>query len=202
MHFRAGLLPILALSLFFGAHATALAQGVWCARMLGGGESCGFATFGQCQAALSGNGGMCVQNPRVRNAEPAWDGEAARAKAEQGRAQRQYEQDRRRAAPSRPTPTPTPAAAPTPPAPARTIAIAELDTKAVPSLNREGIRRVQIALKGKGFDPGPLNGFSNPRLQAAIQTFQTAYGIQVRGVIDNQTLLALGAAELTGEAGR
>lgn len=37
----------------------------WCARYgggMGGGENCGFTTFQQCQATLSGMGGFCERN--------------------------------------------------------------------------------------------------------------------------------------------
>jgi hypothetical protein len=44
-----------------GAHA----DGTWCAHYGGrsGGTNCGFYSFSQCMAALSGNGGMCQRNP-------------------------------------------------------------------------------------------------------------------------------------------
>jgi hypothetical protein len=48
-------------SLLSGA---ARAEGPWCARYGTGleGSNCGFYSFEQCQAALSGNGGRCSQN--------------------------------------------------------------------------------------------------------------------------------------------
>ena len=40
-----------------GAHAA-----TWCANYGGqGGRNCGFHSFEQCQAAISGNGGFCTQ---------------------------------------------------------------------------------------------------------------------------------------------
>jgi len=44
-----------------GAHA----DGTWCAQYSGrgGATNCGFYSFDQCQAARSGNGGFCYQNP-------------------------------------------------------------------------------------------------------------------------------------------
>ena len=39
-----------------GAHA-----GTWCASYAQGGTNCGFHSFEQCQAAISGNGGFCSQ---------------------------------------------------------------------------------------------------------------------------------------------
>ena len=39
----------------------------WCAEYaMQGTSNCGFATLAQCHAALSGNGGYCVENPMFR----------------------------------------------------------------------------------------------------------------------------------------
>jgi len=37
----------------------------WCAQFNGdyGGQNCGFSTLRQCQATVSGVGGMCIANP-------------------------------------------------------------------------------------------------------------------------------------------
>jgi tetratricopeptide (TPR) repeat protein len=40
-------------------YATAPAHAYWCANYRTGGTNCGFSTFGQCQAAVSGAGGFC-----------------------------------------------------------------------------------------------------------------------------------------------
>ncbi len=46
-----------------GATNPAVAQNYpWCAAYRNGGTNCGFSTFAQCQAALSGNGGSCEEN--------------------------------------------------------------------------------------------------------------------------------------------
>jgi Protein of unknown function (DUF3551) len=44
--------------------AHARADGPWCARYGTGleGSNCGFYSFEQCQAAISGNGGRCSEN--------------------------------------------------------------------------------------------------------------------------------------------
>ena len=46
----------------------------WCAQygagMDGGGRNCGFWTYGQCMAALSGNGGYCITNAMYRGPSP------------------------------------------------------------------------------------------------------------------------------------
>jgi hypothetical protein len=42
----------------------------WCAQYgdRDGARNCGFSTYGQCLAAISGNGGYCEQNPMYRPA--------------------------------------------------------------------------------------------------------------------------------------
>jgi hypothetical protein len=48
----------------FGASASMAQEYPWCANYgpRHGGTNCGFATFNQCQAAISGNGGYCSEN--------------------------------------------------------------------------------------------------------------------------------------------
>ncbi|MCC6777057.1 MAG: DUF3551 domain-containing protein [Hyphomicrobiales bacterium] len=41
----------------------ALADGSWCARDVKGGTNCGFHTYAQCMANISGIGGVCSPNP-------------------------------------------------------------------------------------------------------------------------------------------
>jgi hypothetical protein len=220
MHFRLLRLSALTLLALFAVGDASAQSGAWCARLRGG-ESCGFATFEQCRATISGDGGICIPNPRGPAAPPpaaaagATAGAAAapakRAKAEQAERAREAAEERRRArqkekelarqrqrAPVDAKAAGLPAAA----ASGGAIPVADLDVNAVPALNREGMRRVQIVLKEKGFDPGPLNGVANPRLQAAVRTFQSRYGIEARGEIDNQTLLALGEASLASQSNR
>ena len=58
-----------------GVFAAAIAAGTpaqaqnypWCAQYAGfGGQNCGFTTYAQCMAALSGNGGVCSQNTQYQ----------------------------------------------------------------------------------------------------------------------------------------
>ena len=52
------------------AHTQARADGAWCARDSLGCTNCGFHTFAQCQANVSGMGGSCERNPnRVASAD-------------------------------------------------------------------------------------------------------------------------------------
>jgi hypothetical protein len=82
------------------------------------------------------------------------------------------------------------------------IPVVELDVNKVPVLNRDGVRRVQQVLKDKGFDPGPVNGVPGVRMKDAVSAFQTRYGIAPKGDVDNQTLLALGEADLASQSNR
>jgi peptidoglycan hydrolase-like protein with peptidoglycan-binding domain len=74
----------------------------------------------------------------------------------------------------------------------------ELNMEALPPLNEDGIRRVQEALRNKGFDSGPVDGIFGPRTEQAVHDFQDRYGIRASGKVDNQTLYALGEATLAG----
>jgi peptidoglycan hydrolase-like protein with peptidoglycan-binding domain len=80
-------------------------------------------------------------------------------------------------------------------------AVRGLNMDAVPSLDHDAVRHVQQALQRKGFDPGPIDGILGPRTRQAVRNFQDRYGIEAGGDIDNQTLFALGAVELAGNAG-
>ena len=55
---------------FAFANTQARADGAWCARDSLGCTNCGFHTFAQCQANVSGMGGSCERNPnRVASAD-------------------------------------------------------------------------------------------------------------------------------------
>jgi hypothetical protein len=112
------------------------------------------------------------------------------------------ERARRPAAAAVRRPQVVPAAAVATAAAVTAIPVSELDVTRIPALSREGVRRVQQALKDKGFDPGPVNGVTGARLKDAINAFQTRYGIGSNGEVDNQTLLALGEAELASQSNR
>ena len=73
-----GLLPILTLALLgfaaSGHEGRAEITYPWCAQyssgMDGGGRNCGFWTYHQCMAALSGNGGYCIANAMYAGPQP------------------------------------------------------------------------------------------------------------------------------------
>ena len=70
--------------------------------------------------------------------------------------------------------------------------IEKLNMSAVPDIDRDKVRRVQIALTAKGFDPGRINGVVDAKTKEAVRKFQDRFGIKATGTIDNQTLFALG----------
>lgn len=53
-------------------------------------------------------------------------------------------------------------------------------------------KRVQEALRQRGFYDGPVNGEIGPNTQAAIAQFQLSLPMPVSGMLDDSTLAALG----------
>src|SRR5882757_1617484 len=78
--------------------------------------------------------------------------------------------------------------------PAQRAAVA-VKMDAVPSLDTEGIRKVQAALQKRGVDSGPTDGIYGPRTNEAVRTFQERFGMKTTGEVDNQTLFALGEVD-------
>jgi peptidoglycan hydrolase-like protein with peptidoglycan-binding domain len=81
-----------------------------------------------------------------------------------------------------------------------TVPVSRLNMGAVPHVERDGVREVQMLLKQKDFDPGPLDGVAGALTAGAVRGFQARFAIATSGAIDNQTLFALGAVELAGAA--
>jgi peptidoglycan hydrolase-like protein with peptidoglycan-binding domain len=79
--------------------------------------------------------------------------------------------------------------------------VSQLDMSAKPSLNQEQVRRVQQALQKKGISPGPIDGIIGPLTMDAVRKFQDRFGIGASGEINNQTLFALGEADLAAQSG-
>jgi peptidoglycan hydrolase-like protein with peptidoglycan-binding domain len=86
--------------------------------------------------------------------------------------------------------------------PAAAQSVANLNVTATPDLDRAGVRAIQTGLRGKGFDPGPIDGAVGPRTREAVRAFQSRYGMKPTGEIDNQLLLALGRSDLAVAGGR
>ena len=66
--------------------------------------------------------------------------------------------------------------------------------------SREDVRSVQEALKGKGHNPGPVDGVIGPRTQQALRAFQRAQNIQTSGQLDSSTASALGVTLSSGSS--
>src|SRR5262249_2576637 len=77
-----------------------------------------------------------------------------------------------------------------------TRAAVDVNMDAMPTLNPDGVRKVQLALPKKGINPGPTAGIYGPLTKEAGRTFQSRYGIKATGDVDNQTLFALGEVDL------
>jgi len=75
-------------------------------------------------------------------------------------------------------------------------AVSRLDMASSPNLDRDQVRGVQRALEQKGFDPGGIDGVVGPITRSAVRKFQDRYGMKPTGEITNQTLFALGKADL------
>jgi len=68
-----------------------------------------------------------------------------------------------------------------------------IDTRPVLRLRSRGeqVKRLQAALAGKGFGPGPVDGEFGPRTERAVREFQRAEGLEVDGIVGPQTWAAL-----------
>jgi peptidoglycan hydrolase-like protein with peptidoglycan-binding domain len=75
-------------------------------------------------------------------------------------------------------------------------AATDVNMDAVPTLNTEGVRKVQQALQKKGINPGPIDGVYGQLTKEAVRSFQDRYGIKATGEVNNQTLFALGEVDL------
>jgi uncharacterized protein (TIGR02594 family) len=51
----------------------------------------------------------------------------------------------------------------------------------------QAVKRIQEALKAKGFSPGPVDGAWGRKTVAAVKAFQAANGLEVDGVVGPQT---------------
>ena len=90
------------------------------------------------------------------------------------------------------------------PRPPASSARSSTDSMGSASMNgqwsREDVRSVQEALKGKGHNPGPVDGVIGPRTQQALRAFQRAQNIQTSGQLDNSTASALGVTLSSGSS--
>ena len=70
---------------------------------------------------------------------------------------------------------------------------------ASPGPYAELIRQLQEKLHERGFDAGPVNGEFGTKTQAALAQFQLAQPVPVSGMLDDETLGALGLQRPTGD---
>ena len=59
----------------------------------------------------------------------------------------------------------------------------------------QDVKKVQEALKGKGHNPGSMDGVIGPQTRQAIRAFQNANGLKVTGRLDSETAEKLGIAK-------
>jgi hypothetical protein len=57
------------LAVLFMTGAGARADGPWCGHDVRGGTNCGFHSYAQCMASISGIGGYCARNPAYTGPE-------------------------------------------------------------------------------------------------------------------------------------
>jgi putative peptidoglycan binding protein len=60
-----------------------------------------------------------------------------------------------------------------------------------PFMKGEKVRKIQVALAGKGVDPGPIDGIFGPKTEAAVLGFQLAKGLVPDGEVGPETAGAL-----------
>jgi len=60
------------------------------------------------------------------------------------------------------------------------------------SVNSAEIKKLQEALKGKGEDPGAIDGRMGRKTHAAVRAFQKSNGLKVTGKLDQETADKLG----------
>jgi peptidoglycan hydrolase-like protein with peptidoglycan-binding domain len=58
--------------------------------------------------------------------------------------------------------------------------------------DHDSVKKVQEALRDKGYDPGPIDGVMGSQTRAAIRQYQTAENLPVTGHLDGQTAGKLG----------
>jgi tetratricopeptide (TPR) repeat protein len=101
---------IIAAALALGAPAKAKEPG-WCATYRNGGNNCGFNTYEQCMAAISGVGGFCNRSPYAEPEKPA----ARKEREAEPKAKRKAKEEvKERVAPVEKPATPPAAAQPAP----------------------------------------------------------------------------------------
>ena len=68
----------------------------------------------------------------------------------------------------------------------------QYESKGGSRISNADMRKVQQALKSKGFDPGPINGEFDAKTQAALRAYQKQNDLNVTGSVDEPTADSLG----------
>ena len=66
-----------------------------------------------------------------------------------------------------------------------------------PGSSGEAVRELQQALKGLGYDPGPVDGQFGARTEDAVKAFQTAQGIAADGIVGDVTWINIDEADMS-----
>lgn len=61
-----------------------------------------------------------------------------------------------------------------------------------PYMRGEDVRRLQIALRDQGFDPGQTDGIFGKKTERAVKRFQKSCGLKADGIAGKNTFFALG----------
>jgi tetratricopeptide (TPR) repeat protein len=168
---------IIVAAFVLGAPAKAKEPG-WCATYRNGGNNCGFNTYEQCMAAISGIGGFCNRSPYAEPDKPAARKERKEREAEPKAKRKEKEGVKERVAPA-PKPVPPPPAAqpaptivqPSPPVAVQPAPEQQLMTnfQTARALILSGEYQAGItAMKALGYDDHPdvadSIGFANAKL--------------------------------------
>jgi tetratricopeptide (TPR) repeat protein len=152
---------IIAAVFALGAPAQAK-EPAWCATYRNGGNNCGFNTYEQCMAAVSGVGGFCNKSPYAEPEKPAARKERKEREAEPKARRKEKEEVKERVAP-KPQPVPPPAAAQPAPQPAPVV-VQPAPSVAQPAGNFQSARALILsgkyeagiaAMKALGYDDHP-----------------------------------------------
>jgi peptidoglycan hydrolase-like protein with peptidoglycan-binding domain len=68
----------------------------------------------------------------------------------------------------------------------------EMKDKLKAKTSAADVKSMQMALKDKGFDPGPADGVMGPRTRAALMDYQRKEGLTPTGRWDDETAMKLG----------
>ena len=68
------------------------------------------------------------------------------------------------------------------------------------NMSAQNVRKIQEALRDKGYNPGPVDGIMGDRTEEALRNFQQANNLPATGLMDSKTAEKLGVG-LTGQAG-